>query len=134
MKKIKYKKVKCPYCGSTAVIREGSYVYGEKSWTKLLYVCSQYPKCDSYVGVHENTKEPKGSLANSELRGRRIEAHKVFDAIWKQGIMDRNSAYKWLCDKFGMNRSQAHIGKFSEYMCNRVIDECNKVLCNNTVA
>ena len=77
---------------------------------------------------------PKGTLANSELRNKRIKAHKVFDAIWKNKIMNRASAYRWLRDKFGLTLNQAHIGNFSDYMCNCLIIECNKVLLNNKSA
>ena len=30
-------------------------------------------------------------------------------------------------DKFGLTLKQAHIGNFSDYMCNCLIDECNKL-------
>jgi len=134
MKNNKKKEVKCPYCGSRAVIRDGKYVYGEGSWIKHVYVCSRYPLCDSYVGVHEESGLPKGTLANSELRNKRIRAHKAFDAIWKKRIMDRDTAYRWMCDKFCLTMRQAHIGNFSEYMCDCLIEECKKVLLNNNVA
>ena len=132
--KNKQKAIKCPYCGSKTVIRDGTYVYGENSWIKKVCVCSRYPECDSFVGVYEHTGLPKGTLANSELRNKRIKAHKVFDSIWKKRIMDRDSAYRWMKDKFGLTLSQAHIGNFSDYMCNCLIDECNKVLTNNECA
>ena len=132
--KNKQKAIKCPYCGAKTVIRDGTYVYGESSWIKKVCVCSRYPECDSFVGVYEHTGLPKGTLANSELRNKRIKAHKVFDSIWKKRIMDRDSAYRWMKDKFGLTLSQAHIGNFSDYMCNCLIDECNKVLTNNDCA
>jgi len=131
MKKTKQINVRCPYCGAAAVVRDGSYVYGHNSWTNKLYVCSRYPECDSYVGIHEDTGLPKGTLANSELRNKRIVAHRAFDAIWKNKIMNRNAAYHWMKDKFGLTVKQAHIGNFSDYMCSRLIEECNKVLCTN---
>jgi len=134
MKKNKQKQVKCPYCGAIAVIRDGSYVYGENSRIKKVYVCSRYPECDSYVSAHEGTSLPMGTLANSELRNKRIKAHRAFDAIWKNKIMNRDSAYRWLRDKFGLALEQAHIGKLSDYMCSRLITECNKVLSNNECA
>ena len=133
MKNKKKKEIKCPYCGSRAVLRDASYVYGESAWVKKLYVCSRYPECDAYVGVHEGTDMPKGTLANSELRNKRIKAHKVFDAIWKNKIMKRNSAYRWMSEKFCLSSEQTHIGNFSEYMCECLIAECHKVLHNNSL-
>ena len=55
----KQKKITCPYCGAHAALQKGSYVYGENSKEEYLYVCTNYPLCDSYVGVHVGTKKPK---------------------------------------------------------------------------
>lgn len=78
--------IRCPYCGRTAVLQKASYVYREKALDEYLYVCSGYPACDAYVGVHAGTLRPKGSLANGDLRHKRIEAHRLFDAIWKMAL------------------------------------------------
>ena len=44
-----------PYCGGLAVLRPAEYVYGERNLNpdNYLYVCSGYPSCDSYIGVHK---------------------------------------------------------------------------------
>ena len=104
--------IRCPYCGRTAVLQKASYVYREKALDEYLYVCSGYPACDAYVGVHAGTLRPKGSLANGDLRHKRIEAHRLFDAIWKNGIMSRKDAYRWIQDTFSLSDSQAHIGQY----------------------
>lgn len=127
---MKKKSIKCPYCGSAAVLRKASYVYGDKAIEKHVYVCSEYPVCNSYVGVHENTLLPKGTLANGDLRNKRIRAHKTFELIWESGIMKKSEAYRWMQYKFGLTSRQAHIGLFSEYMCEQVIFECEKALRN----
>jgi len=129
--RMKKKSIKCPYCGRTAVLRDASYVYGDKAIERYVYVCSRYPACNSYVGVHENTLLPKGTLANGDLRSKRISAHKAFDLIWKTGIMKKAEAYRWMQYKFGLTSQQAHIGLFSEYMCDQLIQECEKTLQNN---
>lgn len=129
--KTKNKTLRCPYCGSVAVLRNASYVYGKKFNKDLLYVCNQYPACDSYVGVHKGTMVAKGTLANKALRQKRIYAHQIFDQIWKQGILSRYAAYRWIADKFCLTKDQAHIGNFSEYMCDQLIIEATKVLNNN---
>lgn len=125
--------MKCPYCGRSAVLRKASYVYKEKALDEYLYVCSGYPECDAYVGVHTGTMRPKGTLANGNLRHKRIETHRLFDAIWKYGILSRKEAYRWMQDIFCLPSSQAHIGQFSDYRCDRLKDECRKVLQNNHV-
>ena len=97
---------------------------------KLLYVCQRYPDCDAYVGVFKDNRTPKGTLANSELRNKRIRAHRAFDEIWKSGIMSRGQAYQWMQHKFGLSKDQAHIGYFSDYLCLQLIEACNEVLEN----
>ena len=132
-RRMKQPNVKCPYCGRTAVLRDARYVYKENALDRHLYVCSGYPECDSYVGVHAGTLLPKGSLANADLRHKRIETHRLFDAIWKNGILSRKDAYRWLQDIFSLSSNQAHIGEFSDYRCDCLMDECRKVLQNNHV-
>lgn len=116
-----------------AVLRDASYVYKENALDKYLYICSGYPECDAYVGVHAESLRPKGSLANGDLRHKRIETHRLFDAIWKNGIFSRKEAYRWMQDTFSLNSSQAHIGQFSDYRCDCLMNECRKVLQNNHV-
>ena len=126
----KWKTIRCPYCGATTVLRDASFVYGKNSYGGQIYVCSHYPKCDAYVGVHEGTKIPKGTLADKELRKKRIQAHRIFDQLWKQGIFSRQNAYRWAAAKFGLSDSQAHIGQFGNYMCDQLILESEKILAN----
>ena len=101
------KSIRCPYCGGTAILRDASFVYGEKSYGGKVYVCSNYPRCDAYVGVHPGTRIPKGTLADQELRKKRMLAHQIFDQIWLRGI-----------------------GMFGNYMCDQVIRESKKLLAN----
>lgn len=117
----------CPYCGAKAALHSASYVYGETAnGSDLLYVCDRYPKCNSYVAAHRKSKKPMGTLANGDLRNKRIQAHRAFDWIWKSGLMTKWQAYKWMQSKLGLSDKQAHIAKFSEYMCDRLIVICNE--------
>lgn len=127
--------IKCPYCGAQAFLRPSSAVYGTNARPgEYLYVCSKYPACDSYVGTHRKSLFPMGSLANGNLRNKRIQAHKVFDRLWQNGIMEKWQTYQWMQAKFGLNREQAHIAKFSEYSCDQLISECEQALKNNRLA
>lgn len=134
MKKKKMKAIYCPYCGCRAVLQKATAVYKEHALEEYLYVCSNYPKCDSYVGVHKGTILPKGSLANRNLRHKRILAHRYFDSIWKNGIMSKKNAYRWMQDIFCFNSEQAHIGQYSDYMCEQIIAESKKVLETHKIA
>lgn len=129
----KKQRITCPYCGAAAVLREGSYVYGERSRGEMLYVCLNYPKCDSYVGVHHGTQKPLGTLADAELRNKRIKTHRIFDQIWKNNLMTRKEAYRWMEYFMGLPRHSGHIGKFSEYRCQVLMDKCKEILENNHI-
>lgn len=131
----KRKQIHCPYCGAKATLRPSSAVYGDAAKTDgYLYVCDRYPKCDSYVGAHKKTKLPMGTLANGDLRNKRIQAHKAFDWMWKSGLMTKWQAYKWMQGKLDLSDEQAHIAMFSEYMCDRLIAECKKAYANQQMA
>ena len=54
--------VRCPYCGSPAVLRSADGIYRDNSKNTMLYVCKNYPACDSYVRVHTGTNIPVGVL------------------------------------------------------------------------
>ena len=119
------------YCGKPAILKPAAEIYHNPHMTGYLYVCSNYPKCNSYVGTHPGTKIPLGTLAGPELRRKRILAHKLFDQIWKQGIMSRNQAYVWLSAKLCLPADQTHIALSGEYLCEQVSIESRKVLQQN---
>ncbi len=122
----------CPYCGKRSVLQSAEYVYGKDTITagSLLYVCSGYPACNAYVGVHEGTKNPKGTLANSELRNKRIRAHRALDRIVRAGCMSKDGVYFWLSSRLNIPYEETHIGYFSDYLCEQTIKECEQVFVN----
>ena len=91
-----------------------------------MWVCSKFPKCNSYVGCHKGTTLPLGRLANERLRTLKAEAHKQFDPIWKSGLMSRKQAYNWLADMLRISVEDCHIGMFDIKMCQKVIHLCKK--------
>lgn len=119
---------RCPYCGSHSVLRSADGIYRTNDKNTMLYVCSRYPACDSYVRVHPGTKIPLGTMANRELRALRNEAHRNFDQLHKRGLMSREDAYHWLASILAAPLGQAHIGHLGEYYCRQVIEESKKVL------
>ena len=122
--------MRCPYCGRPVQIRPASYVYGKDNLDpeSYLYVCNGYPVCDAYVGVHKSSLQPRGTLADSELRHKRIEAHRALDEIWKSGYMSRDGAYDWLRNKLCLRKREMHIGLFSYYYCEETIKECKNFM------
>ncbi len=78
------------------------------------------------MSAHQKSKLPMGTLANGDLRNKRIQAHKAFDWLWKNNIMPKRQAYKWMQAKLGLREDQAHIAKFSEFMCDQLIAICQQ--------
>lgn len=108
----------CPYCNKEADFMTTEEYYGVDYGTNI-YVCRP---CDATVGTHKRSKEPKGTLANKELRELRMEVHYLLDPLWKSGKMMRHNAYEVLQEIMGMNEDEAHIGKFNEEQCLKAIE------------
>lgn len=111
--------MKCPYCKNEAKWVENKAVYG-KNYGKsyMMWLCEG---CDAYVGCHQNTKKPLGTMANGELREWRKKAHKAFDPFWKKWGLKRQGAYQMLKTKFG---KEMHIGETDIEQCKKIIAFC----------
>ena len=120
--------MRCPYCGSAVVYRSADGIYHENEKGTMLYVCSNFPKCNAYVRTHTGTNIPVGSLANRELRSLRRTAHHYFDQLHLCGYMSKQDAYLWLANIICAPLSEAHIGHLGEYYCMLVIEESRKIL------
>lgn len=121
--------VACPYCEHIAELVTGFDIYGKSRpdlHGKKFWLCRG---CNAYVGCHDGTTTPFGTLANAELRTARMRAHAVFDALWVnerfRGTM-RTKAYAWLAVKMGIKFEDCHIGLFSVTQCKLVCDLCAK--------
>ena len=118
--------IHCPYCGAPAVCRPASTVYGTDTIApkSYLYLCSNWPSCDAYVSAQRKDRRPMGTLANSELRHKRILAHRALQRLQKERHMDKWATYLWLQARLGLDADHAHIGIFSSQMCDQVISLC----------
>lgn len=114
-------KILCNYCGGATEYVDSSIVY-RRSYG-MIYYCRP---CHAWVGVHRGTNRPLGRLANAELRHWKKLAHAAFDPIWKNGIMQRSTAYGWLSTQLGTPRDQTHIGMFDVAQCKQVIHVCKE--------
>ena len=65
-----------------------------------------------------------GTLANGNLRHKRILAHQALERLRKERHMDKWASYVWLQAKLGLDEHHAHIGMFSEQLCDQVISLC----------
>ena len=123
---------RCPYCGSTTILRSADGIYLNNSKNTMLYVCKRYPACDAYVRVYPGTSIPLGTLADGRLRRLRTEAHWSFNQLYRKGLMSKADAYRWLASISSTPLEKAHIGQFGEYNCRKVIAESNKLLSAQT--
>ena len=62
-------------------------------------------------------------MAQAELRAWRKTAHAMLDRVWRSGAMPRRDVYKkYLREKMNLPKGLAHIGKFSEEQCRKLIE------------
>lgn len=107
----------CPYCNQPAQWVPNEEVYG-KRYGKF-YMCWFCKPCRAYVGCHNNTKIPLGTMANVELRGWRVKVHNYIDPLWKGGKISRKKVYQILKDRFGKD---IHIGESDIETCKRILE------------
>ena len=106
----------CPKCNKEAPWVENKERYGQNFGKSFMcYFCKP---CGTYVGCHENTRRPLGTMADKETRVWRRKAHTVIDPLWKSGKMTRKEVYKMLKEKFGR---VIHIGESDINNCKEII-------------
>ncbi len=79
------------------------------------YACI-HENCRGRHGAHPNGK-PLGVPADSKTRRARIEAHEVFDRLWKCGVMSRTEAYRWLREALQLRANTGHISSLDAEQC-----------------
>ena len=107
----------CQYCGGKVIFTDSSVIYGGKSYGNI-YLCTN---CNASVGVHDGSRKPLGTLANSALKLKRRETHVVFDGWWKSHGLKRADAYQWLAKQMRLPVYQTHIGQFDMAQCEQVL-------------
>ena len=109
--------MKCPYCTKEATWVENKVIYG-RNYVKS-YMAWWCGDCRAYVGCHQNTKKPLGTMANAELRQWRRNTHTVIDPLWKSGKYKRSNVYRMLSDAF---HQEIHIGEADVEGCKAIIE------------
>lgn len=116
----------CRYCGASVRVVSNAVIYGRAygNWP-WAFRCAG---CGAYVGMHPYTAIPLGTLANRALRRARNESKRPFEALWRQGAMDRDEAYLALATHLGIEVQECHFGWFEHDQCERALewatDEC----------
>lgn len=103
----------CPYCKSETIKGTETDIYGREYKGNTVIMCSNFPDCDAYVGCHKDGL-PLGRLANKELRRYKVDAHSLFDRIWKENKLSRNECYKQLSEDLSIPTEYTHIGMFGK--------------------
>ena len=113
----------CPFCKNPAIWIENSSVYGRnfgKSY--MIWLCKP---CDAYVGCHNNTKKPLGTIADRATRQARKNTHAILDPLWRNGTYGRKEIYAKLKEHFGR---EIHVGESSIEQCKEISDFITKNL------
>ena len=106
----------CPYCNKEARWCDNTEKYGKRYGRS--YMCYWCKDCDAYVGCHNNTKEPLGTMANKELRQWRMKVHAKIDPLWKSGKFTRKEVYKKISEIIG---KRYHTGGSDIEQCKQVL-------------
>lgn len=106
----------CPYCKKEAAWVSNEAVYGQRYGKS--YMCYYCRGCDAYVGCHNNTRSPLGTMANKELREWRMMAHAHIDPLWKSKRLKRGTLYSRVADYLGR---PIHIGEADIATCREII-------------
>ena len=74
------------------------------------------------------TAVPRANISISVIAGRLVMpmAHRALEHLQQSRHMEKWEVYIWLQAKLGLNDQQAHIGMFSDGMCDEVIRLCYK--------
>lgn len=119
----------CAYCAGQLILVPDTAVY-QRSYGGHVWWCQP---CEAFVGCHNGGYLPKGRVAKAPLRKLKIEAHALFDRLWKAAIElrgwsqhdARKAAYQWLAEAMGLSVELCHIGMFDEDQTRQVIEICN---------
>lgn len=113
-------KIICPKCNKEAPWVENKEKYGRNYGRS--YMCYYCKPCGTYVGCHNNTRKPLGTMADAELMGWRMKAHAAIDPLWKNGKMTRKKVYRMLKEKLG---KEIHVGESDIETCKKIIEILN---------
>ncbi len=111
------KHMNCPFCQKEALWCENKEIYGRnygKSY--MVYLCKP---CDAYVGCHNNTTKPLGTMANRELRAWRMKVHAEIDPLWKEGYYTHEQLYRKISEKLGYTY---HTGEADIETCKKIME------------
>jgi len=107
--------LRCADCGK-------NFLRLKKSAHGHFYGCTSWPECAGTHGAHPDGR-PKGIPGDKKTRLARIEAHNVFDQLFKgpKSQMSVSEAYFWMAQEMKLSEADAHIARFTVEQCNQLI-------------
>lgn len=118
----------CPDCGTPMAL------FWRPTNTPPWYGCTAHDVtgCPGSHGATWSGK-PLGVPADYATRRARRQAHRLFDQLWLVGRMSRSAAYRWLQARMGLTRDQAHISRFDQVQCVRLIALCRQLSASGII-
>lgn len=83
--------------------------------------CQRFPDCDITHSVHKASLQPMGTPADQATRRARMRVHAAFDTFWRERVMTRRDAYRWLANQLGLSEDECHIGLFDLKACEEAL-------------
>jgi hypothetical protein len=120
----------CPNCRAPVELVNNADVYGRSlgKWP-FVFLCTRFPSCQSWVGLHPETHIPLGTLGDRETRAARNTAKGLLKRIWLENHMSRGDAHRWLSKQLGFaDVRDCHIGLMSVKQCGLAHAACQKYL------
>lgn len=108
--------VVCPECEKEAPWVENKEKYGRNYGDS--YMCYYCKECKTYVGCHNNTRQPLGTMATVELQEWRKKVHAYIDPMWRSGKVSRSKLYYRISKILGCSY---HTGEADIDMCKKVL-------------
>lgn len=99
----------CPNCGETAVSVMTSYG-----------VRNSCEKCN----LRSWGDKP---LVDTKTINARVEAHEIFDRLWRQKFMTRTEAYAWLREELGYEKTP-HMAEMNHEQATKVVEVATQKL------
>jgi len=113
----------CPNCNKPAPWVENKAKYGRNYGTS--YMCYFCKECRYYVGCHNNTRKPLGTMISDEHCKYRKAVHNKIDPLWQTGKIARKHLYSRLSKILGYTY---HTGESDMETCKKVLEIDDKLL------
>lgn len=127
---------KCPYCGGNVNLVNAEKLFSKQKIPEYLkgeklFVCENFPECNSYVLQAQNAKI-QGFIADEELRKERKETHLFVDIIWKTKMVNKRiDCYMWLAKQMKITYAKTHIAMFDMKKCKKAQELCRQYILSH---